>query len=163
MSNLITDMSLRFDNEAGRFDLQLLGDGSGGLDTDHGLETAVTASLFTDQRARDDDELPDGKDRRGFWGDTWPTISGMKVGSRFWLLNRAIITAETVARVREYGTEALQWIVDQGFASSAVFEAIRDRDAGRWVISGRAVIERPNKPVFERRYSDIWKWMDNNS
>ena len=162
MTNLVTDMSLRFDNEAGRFDLQLLGGDSVGLHTDHGLETAVIASLFTDARARDDDVLPDGKDRRGFWGETWPVIPGMKFGSRLWLLNREIITPETVARVREYGTEALRWLVDQGIASSATFPAQRDRAAGKWVISARAVIERPDKPVFERRYSDIWKWMDNN-
>lgn len=163
MSNLITDMSIRFDETAGRFDLQLLSGNAASLDTDHGLETAVTVSLFTDQRARDDDVLPDGDDRRGFWGDTWPVVPGMKVGSRLWLLSREIITAETVARVREYGTDALRWLVDEGFASSATFEAWRDRDAGRWVISARAVILRPSGQLFDRRYSDIWKWMDNNS
>ncbi len=58
MTNLITDMSLRFDNEAGRFYFQLLGGGFASLVTDHRLETAGTRSLFTGARARADEGLP---------------------------------------------------------------------------------------------------------
>ena len=39
-----------------------------GLSQDHTLETQVILSLFTDQRASDDDELPDSRHgRRGWW------------------------------------------------------------------------------------------------
>lgn len=41
--------------------------------TDNSLLTAVIISLFTDRRALDSDEIPDGtRDRRGWW----ETVSG---------------------------------------------------------------------------------------
>jgi len=163
MSNLHTDMAIRYDTDRRRFDLALLTGETPTIQTDHGLETAVNAALFTDGRAREDDVLPDGTDRRGFWGEAWPSVGGVKLGSRLWLLDREIITSQTVARVREYGTEALQFLTKIGVAQSAVFDAVRDRNAGRWVISGHAVIKRPTGQIFERRYADIWQWMDRNS
>jgi len=96
---------------------------SGQLEMDEGLNTAVLHSLFTDARAREDDELPWGEtDRRGCWFD--PTLpknaaAGRTVdryGSRLWLLSRAKQTAETLARAKEYAEEALQWLVDDGIA-----------------------------------------------
>jgi phage gp46-like protein len=156
-------MALRYDAERRRFDLSLIGGQMPSLQTDHGLETAVTASLFTDRRAREDDALPDGSDRRGFWGEAWPAVGGVRMGSRLWLLDREIITSETVARVREYGTEALQWLTQLGVAQSATFDAVRDRAAGRWVISGHALIKRPAGQIFERRFADLWDWMGRNS
>ncbi|PKR50758.1 phage GP46 family protein [Thalassospira marina] len=156
-----TDLAVRFDETRKRFDLQLVEGVSSSFKTDHGLETAVIASLFTDRRARDDDAVPDG-DRRGFWGDAWPVIPGLKVGSRLWLLDREIITSQTIARVREYGSEALRWLTDNGFARSVTFDAFRDRDAGRWVISVRVTISRPDGQLFERRFANIWNWMDQN-
>ncbi len=54
--------------------------------TDNSLLTAVIISLFTDRRALDSDEIPDGtRDRRGWWGDSFRE---RPVGSRLWLLSR---------------------------------------------------------------------------
>ena len=65
---------------------------------DDSLYTAVVISLFTDARARAEDELPpelDGEDRRGYWGDG---LEGESVGSRLWLLAREKDTARVRAR-----------------------------------------------------------------
>lgn len=83
---------------------------------DDSLYTAVVISLFTDARARAEDELPpelDGEDRRGYWGDG---LEGESVGSRLWLLAREKDTARVRARAEQYAREALAWLVSEGLA-----------------------------------------------
>ena len=72
-----------------------------GLDSSEPLVRAVIISLFTWRRARPDDDLP-GDLRMGWWGDSVPEIPNDRIGSRLWLLSRAKLTVETVARAREY-------------------------------------------------------------
>ena len=91
---------------------------NGNLDTDEGLETAVLISLFTDRRASDDDDIPEGADKRGWWGDAYAAITGDVQGSRLWLLARAKMTAKTPADAAGYAKEALQWLLDDGVARS---------------------------------------------
>ena len=100
----------------GQFDIAL---GDYDLTSDQGLRTAVLISLFTDRRADDDDQLPDGSnDRRGYWGDSYPDIDGDELGSRLWLLSREKQTTDVLIRAREYCQEALQWLIDDGIAST---------------------------------------------
>ena len=83
---------------------------------DDSLYTAVVISLFTDARARAEDELPpefDRDDRRGYWGDA---LEGESVGSRLWLLAREKDTARVRARAEQYAREALAWLVSEGLA-----------------------------------------------
>ncbi len=100
----------------GQFDIAL---GDYDLTSDQGLRTAVLISLFTDRRADDDDQLPDGSnDRRGYWGDSYPDIDGDELGSRLWLLSREKQTTDVLIRAREYCQEALQWLIEDGIAST---------------------------------------------
>lgn len=104
-----------------------LGFSGGDLATDHDLKTAILLSLFTDQRAKDDDQLPDQmQGKRGWWGDALG-VNGVnrKIGSRLWLLAREKQVQEVVNRAQEYAQEALQWLVDDGVVLSvAVSSAI---------------------------------------
>lgn len=80
------------------------------------LETAVLISIFTDRAISPDDVIPDGTtDPRGWWGDDG---QDHPIGSRLWLLSRAKQTPETLARAKDYITEALQWLIADGIASS---------------------------------------------
>jgi phage gp46-like protein len=79
-----------------------------GLTQDEGLETAVLLSLFSDRIARQDDVLPSGDDRRGWWADAYAEIEGDAWGSRLWLLSREKQTASVLRRAEEYASEALQ-------------------------------------------------------
>lgn len=84
---------------------------------DNGLQTAVMLSLFTDARARDDDEIPDGTDdRRGWWADTL-SFDGIQFGSRRWLLGREKQQDVVLRKLEEYDSEALQWLLDRGIAT----------------------------------------------
>jgi phage gp46-like protein len=87
--------------------------------TEDGLNTAVIASLFTDRRAEDSDILPDGTtDRRGWWGDAFPTVSEDKFGSRLWLLSREKQQQSVLDRAVVYAKEALQWLIDDQVAQA---------------------------------------------
>jgi phage gp46-like protein len=80
------------------------------------LVTATLISLFTDRSATPTDKLPDGTtDRRGWWGDIAQTPP---IGSRLWLLARAKLMPATAAIAKGYVRDALQWLIDDGVASS---------------------------------------------
>lgn len=104
--------------------------GEHGLVDDASLRTAVLISLFSDRRAKSDDRLPDdGGDRRGWLGDAMADVAGDRLGSRLWLLDREKQTEETRRRAIEYAGEALQWLIDDGLASTIDIEA-------EWVATG---------------------------
>lgn len=86
------------------------------------LETAVIISLFSDRRAQPDDVV-DGEDRGGWWGDTLADVQGDRIGSRLWLLRREKQTNETLTRAREYCEEALRWLLEDGVASVVTVDA----------------------------------------
>ena len=82
------------------------------LQTGNDLQTAVYISLFTDRVANADDVIPDGtQDPRGWWGDGGQDVM---IGSRLWLLRRAKQTIETLNLAKDYITEALKWLIDDG-------------------------------------------------
>lgn len=97
-----------------------------GLQWEDSLSTAVIISLLTDRRANVGDRLPDGSisdgsiapDRRGWCGDALADIQGDNIGSRLWLLEREKETEETKRRAIFYCEEALEWLLEDGIASS---------------------------------------------
>lgn len=99
-----------------------LATGDSGLLREDTLYSAVIISLLTDRRAAADDVLPDApvrngplpSDRRGWCGDALSEISGDRIGSRLWLLQREKQTEETRRRAIDYAREALQWMIDDG-------------------------------------------------
>ena len=72
-----------------------------GMTPEEPLVRAVLISLFTWRRANADDDLP-GNDRMGWWGDSHPPVDNDRIGSRLWLLSRAKIVPETLARAKAY-------------------------------------------------------------
>ncbi|HAX5206070.1 TPA: hypothetical protein JZG45_000809 [Escherichia coli] len=114
--------------------------------TDDSVMTSVIISLFTDRRAMDSDELPDGtEDRRGWWGDSFRT---RPVGSRLWLLNREKSLQSVVSRVQAYADEALEWMVTDGAATAVTCTASRTGDS---TLSLSVQITLPDgavRPVF---------------
>jgi phage gp46-like protein len=78
------------------------------------LTRAVVISLFTWRRAESDDDVDNPM---GWWGDTWPTVQNDRIGSRLYLLRRSKLTNQTPIKAREYITQALQWMIDDGVAA----------------------------------------------
>lgn len=146
----MTDLALRWDNVAFGADLAL--DGAS-LASDDGLKTAIIVSLFTDARARDDDPLPAPGDRRGWWGDAQPGITGDRIGSRLWLLNREKRLASVVARARDYAREALAWLIADGIAQAIEVEAAA---IGDQTLAIGVIITRPDGPG-RQRFDFTWE------
>lgn len=95
---------------------------------DKDLLTAVIVSLFSNRVAAPDDDI-DGVDRMGWWGDSYATVNGDKIGSRLWELARSKQTQDTLNRAQQYCVEALQWLVDDGVAESFTVETANNGDA----------------------------------
>ena len=129
---------------------------SGALASDDDLATAFRIALLTDRRALADDELPDdGDDLRGWWADLeaeeiW---NGWPIGSRLWLLGRAKITAETVARAEQYCQEALQPFIGRRIVSriDIVLERI-----GQASIGGTIMAYRGPARAVDLRFEELW-------
>ncbi|WP_200410765.1 phage GP46 family protein, partial [Komagataeibacter oboediens] len=110
---------------------------SGDLALDNPLKSAVMVSLFTDrvapQQPTSDDtavgiQSPTGPtgaasaDRRGWWGDAF---ADRPIGSRLWQLRRAVkVGTRAIPReIEDICSEALQWLVDDGVATSVDISA----------------------------------------
>ncbi|MGH6714754.1 MAG: phage GP46 family protein [Bradyrhizobium sp.] len=134
----------------GSFDLALAG---ADLQTDAGLDTAVILSLFCDARA-DADEIPDGADPRGYWGDAFAEDAGDRFGSKLWLLAREKQLQSVADRAQEYAQAALAWLVADGIAASVVVVASFPE---RGAIQIAVAIARPGAgAAFERQYQYVW-------
>lgn len=139
----MTDIALLFDSGAWGADFAISG---GDLALDDGLRTAVIISLFTDARALDDDALPAGADRRGWWGDCANDDPNDRIGSRLWTLAREKVTDVTAIRARDICREALAWLVDDAIVASiyivcTLYRVTTARTTGAMLI--RATLTRP--------------------
>ncbi len=129
------------------------------LESDRGLASAVIMSLFTDRRALPDDTLPDPgiTDRRGWWGDKLAEITGDRIGSRLWLLEREKTTQEALLRAQEYAREAVKWMVDDGVAAKVEALAERQGDVGNDRLALQVTIYKTDGNKLSLKFDDIWK------
>lgn len=148
----MTDFRTAYRPDIGRADLAY---SNGAIEIDDGLETAVIISIFTDRRARPDDVVPgDPSDRRGWWGDAYPAVTGDRIGSRLWLLAREKQLPSVVVRAREYVRESLQWMIDDGIAETIDIYAEITSPGTLGIL---VTIYRPLKGAVEFRYSYAWE------
>ena len=127
------------------------------LAADDGLETAVILSLFTDERANDDDKLPIGQTgRRGWWADAYPVVDGDRFGSRLWLLRASKQLQQSLNDAKAYAEEALAWLIEDGAAKAVEVETFVVRDE----VMGMIVrITRPDGSTTPIRFETLWNAM----
>lgn len=160
----MTDLALGWNAESFAADLTLR---AGQLALDDGLRTAILISLFSDARAPDGAELPEGgDDRRGWWGDDYPapalagsagTARDARIGSTLWLLRRSKITPQVIEQARQAAYDALAWLLRDGIASAVTVEAEAQAAEGlpqRLAIA--VTLERPTGPG-RQRYDFTWE------
>lgn len=134
------------------------------LETDDGLRTAVTLSLFSDRRATDDDILPnaDDTDRRGWWGDLPVDTQAQSdrpgpdlLGSRLWLLERAKATTQTAAKAKQYCVEALSWLIEDGVAHSV--DVTTEWESNEFLGIGIAISRfAEDGSLVDHRFDFVW-------
>ncbi len=116
------------------------------------LVRSVMISLFTWRRGLPGDTLP-GEPRFGWWGDTYAEQKGSRIGSRLWLLAREKMTKETFARAKDYATESLQWLIDDGVVSAVNVTAERN---GIDRLELMIVLTREDGSKLDLRFTDLW-------
>ena len=138
--------------------LQLVVDGvsTNATDVSDDLPRSVLISLFTWRRANPDDDLP-ASNQYGWWGDSYPVALNDRIGSRLWLLSRAKMLPETVARAEEYASEALQWLIDDGVADSVQIRAERQ---ALDTLALQIILTRGNKALLNVRFTNVWDYIN---
>ncbi|OZY61889.1 phage GP46 family protein [Pseudomonas fragi] len=116
------------------------------------LRRSVTISLFTWRRAGPDDVVDDS-DRKGWWGDSVPSVAGDKIGSRLWLLQRRTLVADTLKDAEAYAEEALAWLIDDGVVTSVTVTAERQ---GNDRMNLRVMLNERNGETLELNFEDTW-------
>lgn len=111
----MSDLALNLIDPIG-VDLQLGADGT--LVRDDGLETAVIISLFSDQRVAESELPPGVTSRKGWWGDEFLPNPGDQYGSKIWTFARDKSLPQTAGSVQVRAKQALQWMLDDGVAST---------------------------------------------
>lgn len=117
----------------GYYDLVIDSD-SRDLSTTDGLDSAIFVSLFSDRRARAD-EVPDPLRRRGWIGDLVAEVPGDLHGSGLWFFEQSRTTAEVAVSLRIEAQAALEWMIDEGLASSVAAGVVYDPAARRMSLS----------------------------
>lgn len=159
------DIALTFDPATFEFDLALAGAGDArDLQGDDGLLTAVIISLFTDARAHDDDPLPDERvgvtsDKRGWWGDhILPEDARDPMGSRLWLLWREKEMPVVVERARQYASEALAWLLRDGWVGG--LEVTAQRVGPAYLGIGVRLRPRPGTDDKTREWNFLYDYLN---
>ncbi|MQT31317.1 phage GP46 family protein [Pseudomonas helleri] len=116
------------------------------------LRRAVTISLFTWRRAGPDDAVDDS-DRKGWWGDSVPSVAGDKIGSRLWLLSRRTLVADTLKDAQAYAEEALAWLVDDRVLTRVTVTAERQ---GNERMNLRVTLIEQHGETLELNFNDTW-------
>lgn len=113
------DIALFFQQRQPNADIQI---NAPDLKINQDLESAVIISLFANRLAEPGD-IFDGGDRQGWWGDTFATVNGSRIGSRLWQLKRQKTTQSVANLAKQYCLEALQWLIDDQVADSVQVQA----------------------------------------
>jgi len=141
------DVASIWQNNAAAADWEMIIPGGPALKAGQDLDTALLISLFSDGLAAADDSIPDGTtDRRGWWGDD-------TLGSKLWLLQRAKLTADIPLRCKDYITDALQWMLDDGVvASIETTTAIQLPN----ILAAQIQLYRQNGLLIARNFAWVW-------
>lgn len=131
----------------------------GGLRAEAALHTATLLCLFTDAPARADDVLPanDG-DRRGWWGDS-VRIDGepdTPMGSRLWLLERAVLSDRTAQAAEDYARESLGTLIEQGAVARTDISTTIDKSIGALFLVVQH-FSRSGEKTYEQRFGVVWQ------
>lgn len=90
-------------------------------------QRAAAISLLTWRRAEADDVLDD-VERYGWWGDSFPTVTNDRIGSRLWQLRRRTLTDATARDAEVFARESLAWMLDDGRVSNVAVTVTRGTD-----------------------------------
>lgn len=117
------------------------------------LAQAVLISLFSWRKSEEDDGIK-APNRQGWWGDTYATVAGDRIGSRLWLLQREKILPLTLQRAEAYAKEALQWMIDDRLVERITVNTVQGAEASQFDL--RVVLfKRQSERAFDAVFKDV--------
>jgi phage gp46-like protein len=120
--------------------------------TESAWRRAAVVSLLTWRRAGPDDPLDDGE-RYGWWGDSYPSVTNDRIGSKLYLLRRRSLTAQTERDAQTYARESLQWMLDDGRVTAVAITTERGPDR----LNMRVVLTFRDGATLELFLDDLWQ------
>ena len=143
--------------DGGVSDWQIL-EGDSSLYSGQQLHSSVILQLFTNSRSYDDDILPSGSNRQGWWGNTVGVDTELgqgEIGSRLWLYTRSVLTNSVVEDIKRECERSLQIFVTQGVVASVVVEANADITNGCVVISIQ-LLSDDGIAIYNKKFQRYW-------
>jgi len=140
-----TDAQLQETN--GIYDIVI--DSVGDIQSKDFFDTAILMSLFCERRASSS-EMPTSRLRRGWVGNE--STPGFEIGSKLWLFEQSRLTRSVLNGLGSVAKEGLNWMVEDGIASSVDASALLQDG----VVKLNITITRPNSTVVNRYY-DLWE------
>lgn len=134
----------------------------GGLQAVASLETAVILCLFTDRYCPPTHPLAkyiEGGDPRGYWGDgidVREDLGEAPMGSLLWLLERAVVTDNTVQWAQSLALDALAPMLAQQSIANVAATAMRGATPNRIDLLVQ-IYGQDGATIYNRRFDDIWK------
>ena len=131
------------------------------FETDEGLGSAVMISWFTDQRASEDDVIPNAVsgfiDKKGWWGDVaLPTVQGDQIGSKLWLLDRSKTIESNINLAIGYAETALEWLLDDGIAKDIAVTGERLKFNNDYILALKAEITKIDGNKLNITFDPEW-------
>jgi len=124
----------------------------GVLHRDPGFETSVVISLFSDARAERGDVLPGTiQNKGGWWGSA---LLGYQLGSKLWLLQRALLNETTMRLYEQYSKDALAWMVEDQIAEEVTAKAVK---TGPNRVDLAMIIKRKNNTSVSFQFYVNWE------
>ncbi len=124
-------------------------DSNGDIESEDFFDTAILVSLFAEKRANESEVL-NPLFRRGWIGNE--VTPGFEIGSKIWLYEQSRLTNSVLNGITTATKQALQWLVDDGFAVSIDDVEAFVTETG---INLTVIIRRPNSKV-DKRYYTLW-------
>lgn len=75
------------------------------------LQTPIAISLLSWARAEPGDNVIDGGELNGWWGDDFADVPGDQFGSRLWTLI-GLPMSKALPLAESFATDALQWLIE---------------------------------------------------
>lgn len=156
---------LVWESDEGWADLDLAGPlatgNANGLKADRALATAIVMALFTDRAVEtyETDANTPTPDLRGWWGDGLDVDASLHeraLGSKLWLLERAVLNDATFRTAERYAYEALQPLVDQGAVER--FECVASGNVIRGILYLEVrAFSGPTNRLYDQKFQIVWK------
>jgi len=133
-------------DDVGIYDFSL--DENGDLAAEDFFDTSLLGSIFGERRALPS-EMPNARDRRGWIGNEFEDF---EAGSKLWLFDQARLTGTVLNEMRSEALNAIQWLVDDGWAVSIEAQVLLNDDGGGVELT----IFRANSEV-DKRFFQLWE------